>query len=72
MLVKQQRASSLPSKLLLILYIVLAKVLISLALPVMLVFYIIGVIWKRTRPARASEIDLVTGRKCFAVSLESL
>jgi len=41
-----------------------------LALPVMLMFYIIGVVWKRTRPARASEIDLVTGRKCFATAEE--
>jgi len=41
-----------------------------LAIPVMLFFYIIGVFWKRTRPLRAHEIDLVTGRKCFASAEE--
>jgi len=42
-----------------------------LAIPVMLMFYIIGVFWKKTRPYTAMEIDLVTGRKCFA-SIEEL
>jgi len=37
-----------------------------LAVPVWILFYIVGVAWKRTRPQKASEIDLVTGRKCWA------
>jgi len=41
-----------------------------LAMPVMLAFYLVGVIWKRTRPFRAHEIDLVTGRKCFDTAEE--
>jgi len=41
-----------------------------LAIPVMLLFYIIGVAWKKTRPYKAHEIDLVTGRKCFATKEE--
>jgi hypothetical protein len=36
-----------------------------LALPILIAQYLVGVLWKRTRPYKASEIDLVTGRKCF-------
>ncbi|KAG7532269.1 hypothetical protein FFLO_03664 [Filobasidium floriforme] len=36
-----------------------------LALPVVLLFYVIGFAWKRSRPHRAMEIDLDTGRKSF-------
>jgi len=41
-----------------------------LAIPVMIGFYIIGVWWKRTRPWKLSEIDLVTGRKCWETAEE--
>lgn len=41
-----------------------------LALPVVILFYIIGVLWKRTGPKKASEIDLVTGRKCWQTAEE--
>ncbi|KAF8900731.1 APC amino acid permease [Gymnopilus junonius] len=36
-----------------------------LALPIMILFYIVGYLWKRTRPLRAHEIDLDTGRKSW-------
>ncbi|PPQ69429.1 hypothetical protein CVT24_001478 [Panaeolus cyanescens] len=38
---------------------------VYLALPVMVLFYIIGYAWKRTLPQRAHEIDLDTGRKSW-------
>ncbi|PPQ67198.1 hypothetical protein CVT24_011269 [Panaeolus cyanescens] len=38
---------------------------VYLALPVMILFYIIGYAWKRTLPQRAHEIDLDTGRKSW-------
>lgn len=40
---------------------------VYLALPVMILFYIIGYAWKRTLPQRAHEIDLDV-RSCFASS----
>ncbi|KAG6846137.1 hypothetical protein H0H93_015787, partial [Arthromyces matolae] len=36
-----------------------------LAAPVMILFYIIGFIWKRTFPKKIDEIDLDTGRKSW-------
>lgn len=36
-----------------------------LALPVVMVCYLIGFLWKRTTPQKAHEIDLDTGRKCW-------
>lgn len=36
-----------------------------LAAPVLLLFYIIGYVWKRQLPKRASEIDLDSGRKSW-------
>ncbi|KAF9473602.1 APC amino acid permease [Pholiota conissans] len=36
-----------------------------LAFPVLILFYIIGYVWKRTLPQRAHEIDLDTGRKSW-------
>ncbi|KAJ3506100.1 hypothetical protein NLJ89_g7055 [Agrocybe chaxingu] len=36
-----------------------------LAMPVMILFYIIGYAWKRSLPQRAHEIDLDTGRKSW-------
>ncbi|KAK0194826.1 amino acid permease/ SLC12A domain-containing protein [Armillaria mellea] len=36
-----------------------------LAAPVLLLFYIIGYLWKRQLPKRASEIDLDSGRKSW-------
>ncbi|KAK8846527.1 hypothetical protein IAR55_005613 [Kwoniella newhampshirensis] len=36
-----------------------------LALPILLLFWIVGFAWKRTWPKRASEIDLDTGRKSW-------
>lgn len=41
-----------------------------LAAPVMIAFYIVGVIWKRTTPRKASSIDLVSGRKAWATAEE--
>jgi len=41
-----------------------------LAAPILIAFYIIGFIWKRQGPKKASEIDLVTGRKCFETAEE--
>lgn len=41
-----------------------------LAFPILIFFYIIGFLWKRQGPKRASEIDLVTGRKCFETAEE--
>jgi len=41
-----------------------------LAAPIMIAFYVAGVIWKRTRPKRAHEIDLVSGRRCWATAEE--
>ncbi|KAF9531465.1 APC amino acid permease [Crepidotus variabilis] len=38
---------------------------VYLAVPVMILFYIIGYAWKRTLPQRAHEIDLDTGRKSW-------
>jgi amino acid transporter len=38
---------------------------IYLAFPVMILFYIVGYIWKRTLPQRAHEIDIDTGRKSW-------
>ncbi|KAF9044928.1 APC amino acid permease [Panaeolus papilionaceus] len=38
---------------------------VYLALPVMILFYVIGYAWKRTLPQRAHEIDLDTGRKSW-------
>ena len=38
---------------------------VYLALPVVIACYIIGYVWKRTRPQRAHEIDLDTGRKSW-------
>ncbi|KAL7413890.1 amino-acid permease inda1 [Mrakia frigida] len=36
-----------------------------LALPILITFYIIGLIWKRKLPYRAMDIDLDTGRKSW-------
>jgi len=36
-----------------------------LAAPVMILFWVVGYAWKRTRPLRADEIDLDTGRKSW-------
>ncbi|WWC85154.1 uncharacterized protein L201_000011 [Kwoniella dendrophila CBS 6074] len=36
-----------------------------LAMPIMIGFYIIGYVWKRTLPKKAHEIDLDTGRKSW-------
>ncbi|KAF9021343.1 amino-acid permease inda1 [Hymenopellis radicata] len=36
-----------------------------LAVPVMILFYVGGYVWKRQRPKRASEIDLDSGRKSW-------
>ena len=41
-----------------------------LAFPILIFFYIIGFLWKRQGPKRASEIDLVSGRKCFETAEE--
>lgn len=41
-----------------------------LAAPIMILFYIVGIIWKRTTPRKASSIDLVTGRKVWATPEE--
>lgn len=41
-----------------------------LAFPVVIAFYIVGYLWKRTGPKKASEIDLVTGRKCWSTAEE--
>lgn len=41
-----------------------------LAAPIVIAFYVVGVIWKRTTPRKASEVDLVTGRKCWATAEE--
>jgi len=41
-----------------------------LAAPIVIAFYIVGVVWKRTAPRKASEIDLVSGRKCWATAEE--
>ncbi|WVQ79486.1 hypothetical protein IAT38_001585 [Cryptococcus sp. DSM 104549] len=39
--------------------------LVYLAAPILIGFWIVGYIWKRTLPKRASEIDLDTGRKSW-------
>jgi len=39
--------------------------LVYLALPILLLFWIIGYVWKRTLPRKAHEIDLDTGRKSW-------
>ncbi|KAF8147988.1 APC amino acid permease [Crassisporium funariophilum] len=36
-----------------------------LAMPVMILFYVVGYAWKRTLPQRAHEIDLDSGRKSW-------
>ncbi|WVR04932.1 hypothetical protein IAU60_001944 [Kwoniella sp. DSM 27419] len=36
-----------------------------LALPIMILFYVIGYLWKRTLPRKAMDIDLDTGRKSW-------
>ncbi|KIY72261.1 APC amino acid permease [Cylindrobasidium torrendii FP15055 ss-10] len=36
-----------------------------LAVPVMILFWIVGYLWKKQRPKRASEIDLDSGRKSW-------
>ncbi|EAU86568.1 amino-acid permease inda1 [Coprinopsis cinerea okayama7 len=41
-----------------------------LALPVMIMFYIIGYAWKRTLPQRAHEINLDSGRKSWLTAEE--
>lgn len=41
-----------------------------LAFPILIGFYIIGYAWKRSGPKKASEIDLVTGRKCWLTAEE--
>jgi amino acid transporter len=41
-----------------------------LAFPILIMFYIIGYAWKRAGPRKTSEIDLVTGRKCFETAEE--
>jgi len=41
-----------------------------LAAPICILFYLIGVAWKRTRPLKVTEIDLVTGRKCWETAEE--
>jgi amino acid transporter len=41
-----------------------------LAVPVMILFYIIGYAWKRTLPQRAHEIDLDSGRKSWLTAEE--
>ncbi|KAF8647298.1 hypothetical protein AX16_006816 [Volvariella volvacea WC 439] len=38
---------------------------VFLAVPIMMMFWIIGFAWKRTLPQRASEIDLDSGRKSW-------
>jgi len=43
---------------------------VYLAFPVMILFYIIGYVWKRTLPQRAHEIDLDTGRKSWLTAEE--
>lgn len=43
-----------------------------LAAPLVIAFYIVGVIWKKTRPKKLSEIDLVSGRKCWTTAEENL
>lgn len=39
--------------------------LVWLSAPILAAFYAIGYIWKRKGPQKASQIDLVTGRKCW-------
>ncbi|KAJ2917582.1 hypothetical protein MD484_g2837, partial [Candolleomyces efflorescens] len=41
-----------------------------LAVPVMILFYVIGYAWKRTLPQRAHEIDLDSGRKSWLTAEE--
>lgn len=41
-----------------------------LAFPVVLAFYIAGFLWKRSGPKKASQIDLVTGRKVWSTAEE--
>lgn len=41
-----------------------------LAAPIVIAFYIFGVIWKRTAPRKASTIDLTSGRKVWATAEE--
>lgn len=43
---------------------------VYLALPVMMLFYAIGYIWKRTLPQRAHEINLDSGRKSWLTAEE--
>ncbi|KAJ3547146.1 hypothetical protein NMY22_g1764 [Coprinellus aureogranulatus] len=41
-----------------------------LGAPVMILFYVIGYLWKRTLPQRAHEIDLDSGRKSWLTAEE--
>lgn len=41
-----------------------------LAMPIIILFYIAGIWWKRTTPRKASSIDLVSGRKVWATPEE--
>jgi amino acid transporter len=43
---------------------------VYLAVPVMILFYIIGFAWKRTLPQRADKIDLDSGRKSWLTAEE--
>ncbi|KAJ2916158.1 hypothetical protein MD484_g4244, partial [Candolleomyces efflorescens] len=44
--------------------------LVYLAVPVMILFYIIGFAWKRTLPQRADQIDIDSGRKSWLTAEE--
>jgi len=39
-------------------------------MPVMILFYIVGYVWKRSLPQRAHKIDLNTGRKSWLTAEE--
>ncbi|KAJ8503091.1 hypothetical protein ONZ45_g11159 [Pleurotus djamor] len=41
-----------------------------LAVPVALLFYVVGLVWKRQLPQRLTEIDLDTGRKSWLTAAE--
>jgi amino acid permease len=62
---KLQNLSSVSHSLLQRSYILTLLIVVYLAAPILLLFWIIGFAWKRTLPKRAHEIDLDTGRKSW-------
>lgn len=48
----------------------LANQLFSVSAPIVLFFYLVALYWKRGKPKKLTEVDLVTGRKIWLTAEE--